>query len=55
MASEGGEFSKGSGNNRLLTGEQVVVAPIQGKGGQGKIRSWSDEADEAFPIEAVRS
>ncbi|GLJ45779.1 hypothetical protein SUGI_0963440 [Cryptomeria japonica] len=55
MASEGGEFGRGSGSSRFLTGEHVVVAPIQGKGGQGKIRSWSDEADEAFPIEAMRN
>ncbi|GLJ30393.1 hypothetical protein SUGI_0601380 [Cryptomeria japonica] len=39
----------------LLTGEQIVVVSINGKGGQGKIRSWSDEADEAFPIEAIRN
>ncbi|GLJ39961.1 hypothetical protein SUGI_0817530 [Cryptomeria japonica] len=55
MVSEGGEFGRGSGSSRLLTGEQIVGAPIHGKGGQGKIRSWSDEADEAFPIEAIQN
>ncbi|GLJ05802.1 hypothetical protein SUGI_0025710 [Cryptomeria japonica] len=34
MASEGGEFGRDSGNSRLLTDEQVVVAPIQGRGGK---------------------
>ncbi|GLJ16819.1 hypothetical protein SUGI_0289780 [Cryptomeria japonica] len=49
MASEGGEFN--SGNNRLQTDEQTVRTPIHGKG-QGKIRSW---IDEAFPIEAMQN
>ncbi|GLJ22952.1 hypothetical protein SUGI_0432980 [Cryptomeria japonica] len=55
MASEGGEFDRGSGSSRLLIDEQIEVAPFNDKKSQGKIRSWSDEADEAFPIEAMRN
>ncbi|GLJ15435.1 hypothetical protein SUGI_0253410 [Cryptomeria japonica] len=40
MVSEGGEFGRGSGRNRLLTGEQIVGAPIHGKGG----RPWKVDA-----------
>ncbi|GLJ50158.1 hypothetical protein SUGI_1067230 [Cryptomeria japonica] len=54
MVSEGGEFGRGSGSSRLQTGEQIVGAPIHGKG-QGKIRSWSDEADESFPIKEIQN
>ncbi|GLJ39731.1 hypothetical protein SUGI_0812130 [Cryptomeria japonica] len=54
MASKGGEFRRGSGSDRLLTGEHIELASINGKGGQGKFISWSDETDEAFPIEATR-
>ncbi|GLJ06946.1 hypothetical protein SUGI_0053460 [Cryptomeria japonica] len=54
MVSEGGEFGSGNGSSRLQTDEEIVGAPIYGKG-QGKFRSWIDEADEAFPIETIRN